>query len=603
MNALLGIARAVHFGSAVLLFGELVFAVAVAAPIRQAEGAPAGADEHYRRLCMVGLWSIVAGLVSWVVWLGCEAALMSGAVLPKAVSGNTMQLVFETRFGKLWLVRFALAAVLGASLWSASRSRKGAHDRRQHLLVSLALAGVYLASLAWAGHAAAGENAEREVQVSNDVVHLLAAGAWLGALPALASMLHSASPVTAAQAARRFSVLGIASVSALLVTGIVNAWYLVGDWPALFGTDYGRLLLVKLALFASMLSLAAVNRFALTPRLARGSFQDAARLRRNAILETAAGVGVIAIVGALGITIPAAHQAPVWPFSFGLDLQPAYPTSYAASPVHYTTTAIARGGELYAQNCASCHGQLGHGDGPAGGSLALKPANLAEHGASHRPGDLYWWIAHGIAGTSMPGFAAKLSDTDIWTVVQFLRALSDAEAAESMNGNTQPPRAVRAPDFTFELMPRVQDSLAQQRAKHTTLLVLYTLPQSDTRLRALSGALPAYAARGTRIISIPMHPGPDTAAPRERGDSILASVAPEVAVAYAMFARTSGDESLRSASDHVEFLIDDQGYLRRRWVGLPSGPEARTAEVLQQIDALAQEPVRASAPEQHTHMH
>jgi putative copper resistance protein D len=293
----------------------------------------------------------------------------------------------------------------------------------------------------------------------------------------------------------------------------------------------------------------------------------------------------------------------VWPFSFGLDLRPAYPTSYAASPVRYTTTAIARGAELYAQNCASCHGELGHGDGPSGGSLALKPANLAEHGASHRPGDLYWWIAHGIAGSSMPGFTPKLIATDIWTVVQFLRALSDAEAAESMSGSTQPPRAVRAPDFTFELMPLGQDSLAQERAKHTTLLVLYTLPQSETRLRALSGALPAYAAHGTRIIAIPMHPAPEAVARREPSDSILASVAPDVSATYAMFARTSSDEPLRTTSDHVEFLIDDRGYLRRRWVGLPSAPEARTAEVLQQIDALANEPVRAAAPEQHMHMH
>jgi putative copper resistance protein D len=601
MNILLGIARAVHFGSAVLLFGELVFELAVAAPMRRAQVASAGgAPEDYRRLCTVGLWSIVVALASWIVWLGCEAALMSGAPLAKAASADTMRLVFETRFGKLWLLRFALAAMLGATLWNVSRSRRDPYDRRLLVLVSLALAGAYLASLAWAGHAAAGQETQRDIQLSSDIVHLLAAGGWLGALPALAVTLRSAPTRVAAQAARRFSVLGIASVSALLVTGIVNARYLVGDWPALFGTDYGRLLLAKLALFAAMLALAAVNRFSLTPRLVRGSHEDAARLRRNTLLETAAGAGVIAIVAALGITIPAAHQQPVWPFSRGLDLRPAYPTSYAASPVHYTTSAIVRGADLYAQNCASCHGEFGHGDGPAAASLPVKPANLAEHGASHRPGDLYWWIAQGIPGSPMPGFAAKLSDSDIWTVVQFLRALSDAEAAESVNGSTQPPRAVRAPDFTFELMPRVQDSLGQQRASHTTLLVLYTLPQSGPRLRALSGALAAYAAHGTRIIAIPSEYQPEgSAAPFELNDSILASVGPDVARAYAMFARTSQHESI--AGDHVEFLIDDRDYLRRRWVGLPSAPEARTGEILEQIDALAREPLRAAAPERHMH--
>jgi len=603
MNALLATARAVHFASALLIFGELVFALVVAAPLRRAEAArAAGVEQDDRcRACTVGAWSILVSVASWVVWLSCEAVLMSGEPIAQAVSGDTLKLVLETRFGGLWIVRLALAAALAASLWVTRRSWKNPRDKRSLLFAPLLIAGAYLATLAWAGHAAAGEGVERDIQMSSDLVHLLAAGAWLGALPALLAMLRTASPPTAAQAASRFSVLGIASVSALLLTGIVNAWYLVGDLPGLFGTNYGRLLLAKVALFVAMLVLAAANRFVFTPRLVHGNYSANVELRRNTLLETTAGIAVIGIVGALGIAIPAAHQTPVWPFNLGLDLRPAYPTSYAASPVRYTTSAIAHGAELYTQNCSSCHGALGHGDGPLAASLPVKPANLAEHGASHRPGDLYWWIAHGI-GTSMPAFAPRLDDTDIWTVVQFLRALSDADAAEVMNGTMQPPRAVSAPDFTFEIIPRVQDSLSQQRAKHTTLLVFYTLPQSSPRLRALSGALPAYAAHGTRIIAVPMQSATEPATePVERTDSILASVGPDVAPTYAMFARTPQTESSAGASDHVEFLIDDRAYLRRRWIGVPSAPEARTAAVLEQIDAIAREPVAAAAPERHMH--
>jgi putative copper resistance protein D len=103
-------------------------------------------------------------------------------------------------------------------------------------------------------------------------------------------------------------------VSALVVTGLVNAWYLVGSVPALLGTDYGRLLLWKLLLFALMVTLAAINRLRLTPQLATAtsigtSSRDAlARLRRNTLLEMAGGVAIVGIVATLGLTTPAAHM-------------------------------------------------------------------------------------------------------------------------------------------------------------------------------------------------------------------------------------------------------------------------------------------------------
>src|SRR5438045_2510915 len=82
---------------------------------------------------------------------------------------------------------------------------------------------------AWAGHAAAGEGSDLVIQLVSDIVHLLAAGAWLGALPALVYFLRRApSHAAAAHATRRFSILGVASVSALVVTGLANTWYLVG---------------------------------------------------------------------------------------------------------------------------------------------------------------------------------------------------------------------------------------------------------------------------------------------------------------------------------------------------------------------------------------
>jgi putative copper resistance protein D len=111
----------------------------------------------------------------------------------------------------------------------------------------------------------------------------------------------------------RFSNFGIASVGTILVTGVINTWYLVGGIAALTDTDYGRLLLIKVALFVAMIAIATVNRVRLTPRLVHGAgasvVHDAWRqLRRNTVIEAAAGAIIIAIVAVLGVTPPAVHE-------------------------------------------------------------------------------------------------------------------------------------------------------------------------------------------------------------------------------------------------------------------------------------------------------
>jgi putative copper resistance protein D len=611
MTGWLAAARAVHFASAMLVFGEVAFVIFVAAPASRSAGLDRSSESEAsrRRFNRVAIWSITAGVGSWLVWLGCEAVLMSGASLGDVLRDDTIVLVLgKTAFGRLWLLRVVLAVVLAALLWSSARIARDPIPRSLWY-AALAIAGAYIVSLAWAGHAAAGAEAEHGVQLTSDAVHLLAAGAWLGALPALVALLRGgAGHDVAAEAAQRFSTLGVASVTALFATGFVNAIYLVGDIPGLVGTDYGRLLLVKLALFAAMLTLAAVNRFVLTPRLAarKGA---ASSLRRNAIFETAAGAGIVAIVGVLGITIPAAHQSPVWPFSRGLDLEPAHPTSYATPPVQYTTAVIAHGSALYAQQCSSCHGPLGQGDGPLAASLRVKPANLAEHATFHRPGDLFWFVAHGVADTPMPAFAATLSEGEIWSLVQFLRALSDSESARTMSRSASPSRPIVAPDFSFEVPGQGQQSLARPRGREMSLVVFYDLPQSLPRLQSLQRDARAYANRAIRVIAVRIN---STTEPslgsslQERGaqplavgaETIRSIAAPDVPGVYAMFARTPKAEA---TVGHVEFLVDSGGFLRRRWLGVPNDPNARTAEQLAQAEAIAREPPLVASEQRHAH--
>jgi putative copper resistance protein D len=264
---------------------------------------------------------VAIGIASATVWLLLEAASMSGTPLAVAFSRLTLDVVVrETLFGRVWLVRLGLSLLVSAALWFAWRE-----PRRLGSILKIGgtlLAGAYAATLAWTGHATGDTGADRYIHLTSDAVHVLAAGAWVGALPGLISLLKRAGDVArperfalAVSATRRFSTLGMVSVSALVLTGLVNAWYLVGSVPALLGTDYGWLLLCKLLLFALMVTLAAINRLRLTPQLATATAtigtpsRDAlARLRRNTLLEMAAGVAIVGIVATLGLTTPAAHM-------------------------------------------------------------------------------------------------------------------------------------------------------------------------------------------------------------------------------------------------------------------------------------------------------
>src|SRR6266404_1893351 len=157
MNALFVTVRAIHFGSAILLFGELVFVLFVAKPVwRVADNAILDRNDISRWPVRIAVWALAASIVSGVAWLAVEAAVMSGMPLAQAANRTTVGLVLgETLFGRVWLLRAGVAIGLAAFLAAIIIARQ---DRRRSRLTmgATVLAGVYLAALAWAGHAAAG---------------------------------------------------------------------------------------------------------------------------------------------------------------------------------------------------------------------------------------------------------------------------------------------------------------------------------------------------------------------------------------------------------------------------------------------------------------
>jgi mono/diheme cytochrome c family protein/uncharacterized membrane protein len=109
---------------------------------------------------------------------------------------------------------------------------------------------------------------------------------------------------------------------------------------------------------------------------------------------------------------------------FGYNSTDRTPTTAIANPLPNDTATLAQGQQLFAQNCAICHGTYGKGDGPYAQNLNPRPVDLTgSHLTTHTDGDLYWWVGHGIAGTGMPSFSGTLTDQDIWSVIRYVRSL------------------------------------------------------------------------------------------------------------------------------------------------------------------------------------
>jgi high-affinity iron transporter len=91
-----------------------------------------------------------------------------------------------------------------------------------------------------------------------------------------------------------------------------------------------------------------------------------------------------------------------------------------------TQADVDKGRDLYANNCAACHGENGEGDGPAGNALDPKPRNLTkpaqyEHG--FRELAIFRTAKYGIENTGMAPWEGRMSDDEIWKVVFFVRGL------------------------------------------------------------------------------------------------------------------------------------------------------------------------------------
>ena len=286
---LLVIARGLFVACALSGFGAALFATTLMAPVIE------GPIE--RRVRSVMRLSLATALPIGLAWLALEARSMAGARTLAETVAAIPEALFHTSFGYVLASQgFAIAGALAAMA-----------ILRWPSLLALGLAG--LAVLLEAGHGHGFAMADNALLLSQ-ALHLLASGAWLGALMPLLIVVRDAPLPTAEEAACRFATLGSISVAVLAGTALYQGLVLSGGLRGLTGTAYGVVLLTKAAIFALLLAIAAVNRWRLTPAL-DGPDADTARraLVSSIAAETALGLLVVLAASALSSLEPGMHMA------------------------------------------------------------------------------------------------------------------------------------------------------------------------------------------------------------------------------------------------------------------------------------------------------
>jgi putative copper export protein len=286
-------ARYVQLVALVVLFGSALFSF-------YAAGAQKAPHTTHRDITIV-LLALAATL------FGAAVSLIDATEDVSAMSSGEAWSAFllATSFGWVWV--FRILALFALLIFTVSL-RQGPV---RAAIIAL-LSGALIAVQAWLGHTAAGHATEKLAAILAYDVHTLAVAAWLGGLVPLFIRLRSKSGAAGGNDAalgvtlRRFSVLGISTVSLIVVSGLANAALRLASPSELWTTAYGRVLTLKLGLFALILGCAAANRFIFTPRILAGDADGTARsaLTRSVRIEQALALAILAVAVLLASTAP-----------------------------------------------------------------------------------------------------------------------------------------------------------------------------------------------------------------------------------------------------------------------------------------------------------
>ena len=270
-----------------------------------------------RLAAFVGLVAVAgAALTSAVLWgeawyslavrqaaaLGLGAIVVSTFVLAVGFYGeiNKLSVFLGTSYGLALGVRLilALALALAFFVWRP-------HDEDMRWFGIAAGLVAIAATWSWSGHPRSLPLAL--VGVPLDVIHLIAAAAWIGGLAFMGLVvMRLGTAEDQFDAVKAFAPVASRSVTALVVTGVLQSLRIDGNPLALFTTTHGQLLLLKIVVLGLMLYVANVNRTRVLTRFRTKHPSKGTRtmLQRAMVTEAAIGLLILAVTAVLVVNSP-----------------------------------------------------------------------------------------------------------------------------------------------------------------------------------------------------------------------------------------------------------------------------------------------------------
>jgi copper transport protein len=325
------------------------------------------AVERRLRLVMALGW-LLLGLSSLLSLLLQVSTAAQVSVLDAIGNPAFGGMLFNSRYGQIWLARMAWWLLMGSGLWMADTKSHG-------YWLALVFGLLVLLTTSLYSHASATQQ-DTTAAIMSDWLHLIASAFWIGGLIPFFVVMGSGkfsayvekaltpNPRGGSEAiflpfalrakgpgdegaaccaptknvastglstlTGHFSNFARVAVFSLIVSGLYSAWLHVGSVEALTTTVYGQALLVKLLLVLPLLLIAAVNLLVTNRRLREGQAIWAGRLRGLVGAEIALTIGILAAVGimtaiapartVMAVRVAASRQPQIQPF-FEMQMQ------------------------------------------------------------------------------------------------------------------------------------------------------------------------------------------------------------------------------------------------------------------------------------------
>ena len=296
------IVRWLGFTALLIAIGTVAFVFVVLGLLRRTEPDTDTVPLMRTRAAAVGLWASVALLAVALMRLLAQSFAMHGP--GQAFSASFVgSMLTNTVWGWGWILQL-IAAVLAIVAFVMARREKSAG------WVLAAVACVALAvTPALSGHAASAPRLTG-LAIASDTLHVIGAAGWLGSLllllavgiPVAMRRAEGQRGATVARLVNAFSPTALGFAGLAVLTGVFSGWLHIGLSAALWESDYGRTLLIKLAILSVVIGTGAYNWLKVKPAL--GDDLGAQRIRRSATVEVAVGVLVLIVTAVLVATPP-----------------------------------------------------------------------------------------------------------------------------------------------------------------------------------------------------------------------------------------------------------------------------------------------------------